>query len=49
MKHMLNFHKEVYEQIESIENDIDQEEAKTRTDLRNETDLLRLMVMMPRT
>ena len=33
----VEFPKEVYEQIESIENDIDQEEAKTRTDLRNET------------
>ena len=33
----VEFPKEVYEQIESIENEIDQEEAKTRTDLRNET------------
>lgn len=32
----VEFPKEVYEQIESIENEIDQEEAKTRTDLRNE-------------
>ena len=37
MKHMLNFLKKFMNKSNQIENEIDQEEAKTRTDLRNET------------